>query len=617
MSSKSLYDIYTNKCYALAHTMVFYSELMAKAQNNMLQNNGFRINHSNQGTWKYHLNLAGEYHDYDKYIISKLNSDGHPYMRIKIAGDNEPVTVDFTKDLMSGKNGDYTLAAEYKYGSDYYNELLNAYPGCETLILGILNPISRDIIESATDGDILYCGGYYRKELPYITQTFGFEKREDIAIDAEFLIEEWETDIIYKLQNFIKQYYRKWINIDYQEDHEDYASIMSVGLMMGLVLQIQKLRVENNHTYAAHSFHVRSFLDSFGYLGTFVDSLTREQAMYLYTNIKWLVTNKGKQKVLTELVDELLTPSNVPLVGYHLTHNTYDIVNKKAIYPKPIFKKHYYNLDPLSNDDGISVRDMLLKEKNLARDNNSFIEDKTQEYTFLLENTKFNRLNSKVLESDFTEMDSNLYFDINEFQLAHWIFSVSRKQYKGSLFITHPFTGGRLQLTPYTALTLLIYASSRLFLKIKLDTCPELIIRNIVKNKTMTINGETYPSMFEINNLAVSPETTNEKIRHLCNFSEASHTYTSTADFNQKTTKLFNELEDRWAYAMAEEDLFATSELEKIASLFYYPEVKLPSLLTTSYKTWLGNLGLEEDSLTDEMLEKLVTELLINGVGGS
>ena len=111
MASNALYNIFASKCFSLAHTMVIHSDLLARSQNTILEQKGFRINHNNPSTWKYYLNLTGVYHEYDKQLIAELNGDGHPYMRIKVAGDKQPIIVDFTKDLVSGLAGDYSLVS--------------------------------------------------------------------------------------------------------------------------------------------------------------------------------------------------------------------------------------------------------------------------------------------------------------------------------------------------------------------------------------------------------------------------------------------------------------------------------------------------------------------------
>lgn len=618
MASNALYNIFASKCFSLAHTMVIHSLLLARSQNTILEQKGFRINHNNPKTWKYYLNLAGEYHEYDKQLIATLNTDGHPYMRIKVAGDKQPVIVDFTKDLVSGATGDYSLAAEYSFGSEYYNELVKRYPGCESLILGILNPINIDIATTANDGDILYCGGYYRKRLSGLKELYGFERREDVKIDAEFLIEEWEEDIIFHLQDFIKIYLKKWMIPDFQANHTFYSSVMWAGLMGGLITEIHRLRISNKFTYTSHSYHVREYINSFGYLGKYAEALTREQAMYLYQNMRWLTTNKGKQKVLQALIDNLLTPAGIPLVAYNLGHDTWDMQANDFINPTIEFKKEYLNLDPLTNDNGMPAIELIRKEEKAARDNGLFVEDQARQVETNAQYSKHNSLTTKVLESDYVEVDNNVFFNLEEFQYYQWIYAVSKGTYKGSIFVGHPVTGGRLQLTPLTALVLLIYSYTKGYFGKELEKVPHLVIRNIPKYKAFDeANSSAYPDKTALWENSTSPYVTQEKIDKIANFPQPNHSFTSTTDFNIKTQQMFNVLETRRAYAAAEEDIFANGELELIVAKFYHNYLEIPPLVDIPYKDWLNNIGVDVSKLSDSALRSLADELLLAGVGTS
>lgn len=618
MANNALYDIFASKCFSLAHTMVIHSELLAKSQNTLLEQKGFLVNHNNPRSWKYFLNLSGQYHDYDKDIIANLNADGHPYMQIKIAGDNQPFTVDFTRELVSGVGGDYTLAAEYSYGSEYYKELVSRYPGCETLILGILNPIDIETAIEANDGDILYCGGYYRKRLPGLKELYGFERREDVTIDTEFLVEEWEEEIIFELQDFIKLYLKRWIIQDYQANHTFFAAVMHTGLMGGVITEIHRLRLAGIKSYTANSYHVREYINSYGYLGEYVDALTREQSMYLYYNMRWLTTNKGKHKVLTALIDNLLTPSGIPLVAYNLGHDTWSMQNNNTLTPTIEFKKEYLNLDPLTNDVGTSTKELLLKESDVARDNDLHLDDRANVIENRAKESSFNKLKTKVLESDFTEQDMNVFFNLEEFQFYQWIFAAQRGSYSGSIFVNHPVTGGRLQLTPLTALVLLIYAHTKGYYGYELETCPSMHVLNIPKSRTISIEASTpYPSNEDLWNLVRSPLITQEKIDSLRNYVIPNHSFSSTTDFNFKTAEMFEVLEERRTKAVMEEDIFANGEMELLVSQFYHHIIEVPPLIDIDYKTWLNNLGIDVTKLEPSSLRALADELMIAGLGTS
>lgn len=617
--SDSLYEIFRSKCFALAYTTVIHSTLEAKAQNVFLEQKGFEINHNNPRTWKYYLNLTGQYHAYDKQLIAQLNGDGYPFMRIKVAGDNKPITVDFVKELLTGQNGDYSLAAEYSYGSDYYNELIDRYPGCESLILGILNPVNMDDALSAGNGDILYCGGYYRKRLTHVMkEMYGFEKREDVIIDAEFLIEDWEQEIIYDIQAYIRDYLKRWEIPDFTANHTYYPAAIRVGMIGGLIPVIEKLRLKNIKNYSAHSYHVREYINSYGYLGDYVDALTREQSMYLYYNMDWLVTNKGKTKVLQALIDNLLTPSGIPLVAYNLGHDNWDMQVENSLTPTIEFKKEHLNLDPLTTDIGTTTETIVIKEEKVARDNGIYVEDQVADIEFNAKYSKFNALKTKVLESDYTEWDMNVFFNLDEFQFHQWIFAASQGNYQGSIFVTHPITGGRLQLTPKTALILFLYVFTKGYYGQELERCPQLVVRNIPKDKTFIKDYLTpYPDNEELWRNVMSEEVTQAKIDKIAKFPIPTNKYSSSTDFYNKTSDMFDILEARRAYAAAEGDIFANGEMENVVSKFYHLFVLVDPLMNTTYSQWLSQMGLDLTGLDKYAYQRLADELLNSGLGVS
>lgn len=100
-------------------------------------------------------------------IACVLSGGESEYIQIKIAGENQPMNVDFTKTLLYGDDADLAVANEYRFNTQYYKALITKYPEFEDLIIGVLNPVPPSISIPANDGEILYCGGYL-KTLPLI-----------------------------------------------------------------------------------------------------------------------------------------------------------------------------------------------------------------------------------------------------------------------------------------------------------------------------------------------------------------------------------------------------------------------------------------------------------------
>ena len=153
--SKSLQDIYRGKLFSLSKTLIFKCVESAVATNRWLEENGYYVDWENPKSWKYYLNLSGQYHQFDKDLLKEEGG----FIPVKVAGVNGPVTTAFTKELISENNADLGTAAEYAYGTKSYKDLVKKYKLLEPLILGILYSVDLDIAVKAPNWTILHIGG--------------------------------------------------------------------------------------------------------------------------------------------------------------------------------------------------------------------------------------------------------------------------------------------------------------------------------------------------------------------------------------------------------------------------------------------------------------------------
>lgn len=618
MSNDILYNIYANKTHALTHTTIIYSDIIAKSINTLVEKQGYKVNAMNKRTWMYVMNLAGDYHESDKARIAKINKDGHPYMRIKVAGDNESKWVDFTRELVSGELGDYNLASEYVYGSDYYKELVKRYPGCEQLILGILNPISYSILENAQEGDILYMGGYYRVRLPTMNEQYGFVRRRDVTIDAEFLIEEWEEGIIASVQKYVKDYIKKWYIRDYQANHEHYITALMAGLYANLPNVVLLERIKRCRTPDVHSYHLLEYINKYGYLARYAMFLNREQQMYLYDNLDWLSTNKGKAKTLDSLVDNLLTPYNIPLIAYNISHDTLRLGKDGNLRPNPILDRESLNDVATLGRDSASVSNVVNKSIHIAKENAIAIDDQIREISHRSSLAGTNHLKTKVLESVFTEVEDTSYYDLDSFQVNQWIYAISKGTYRGSIHIEDPNGSGRIQLTPYSAFNLYLYAFSKGYHDIELETGVPIRLFGIPKARNIKEDGYLgYPDNDRLKRYVEEQHVKQEMIDELAKHPSPSFNFNNVTDFNTKTTDMHRILEERIQYALSTGSIHANSQLELVLSEFYYLHLDIPPLLTQPYKQWLVNIGIDVDKLTREDYKVIADTILYAGIGKS
>jgi len=365
MMSSTLYQAYRRQVLALANTLVIRMDAIAIIMNRYVEAHGYTVDWSNRATWRYYMNLAGQYHALDRAQLKVINGGGQGYLKIKIAGSTGPVDVDFTTSLIGGVMGDTSIAGEYQWGSTYYNDLVRRYPDYETLILGILYPVPLSVSTTAPDGAILYCGGYYRS---IVNDALG-KRVVYTTPDADTaLIEPNETQLIPALQQYIDGYLVRWNNPDYAITDDLYIASLLGVLYLQIPLTVMNIRLQSCHTPQVHSYHIREHLESHGRLAVHLPALPLAQTLWLYRNIRYIETNVGKQSTFDALVDNLATPAGVPLSGYSLHHLLDDI--KTDLTPTAVGVREVINFRQPGTGRGVVDVDILLhKEIPVARDN--------------------------------------------------------------------------------------------------------------------------------------------------------------------------------------------------------------------------------------------------------
>lgn len=612
----------------LAKTMVIHSDVVAKQVNNELRMlfPTLVIDESNPTTWKYYMNLAGQYHPTDLARISAINGDGNPYMTIKVAGDNEPVLINFTKETISSETSDAALATEYAYGTNFYNELVSRYPEFEQLILGILNPIEYEISTKSYNGDILYAGGWYRTFVNNDPKNYHFVARDKAGITSKLLVESNEYSLLYKLEQWIKAMLDQWIIGDFVVNSDLYIPAIWMTLMNKIPTQIFNLRLDQikSTTGETHSFHYTEFLNSHGDLGKHIPYLTLDQALFLYKNMSWLENNIGKQEVFDELVKNLLTPAGVPIAAYILKHDLSELDENLTV--RPFMERKYLNFRSIgAGSDARSIEEIVIKSINLARDNGLFIEDQIRHITNKAKNSNYNDLPTKVLESDMIDSRDSIEYPKAAFLLNMWLYSVKYGTYRGSIFITHPITGQRIQLTPLNAFILMYYSFCRGYCDVDLEYFPRLAARIIPKNDTPPYTEyrdpfpglKPFPTIKDLKWCYSSKWITNLDLYKLQYGVKPLFKYNSTLDFNNDATHHHKRLMERWTQAMMFEDLEACGQFEWLVNKHYWFDVDVGKLTELPMAEWLKNFGIEVEDMSSTDFRLMCNDLIKGGTGST
>ena len=411
--SKAQYDIYVGKVLDLAKTLVVKSKATAEAINSGLIALGIPVLESDPSTWKYYLNLSGQYHSTDVLMtVTSLDT---------------LQTIVFTREVLLNHQ---TTAREYVYGSRYYNELLERYPDQEIIIRGVLHPVDINVAIAADDGEVLYYD--------------------------QSLVEENETNLIPGLSQWSRSFMVRWHNAAYTITDDLYAAAQLAVLYMNIPLVILNIRLGNCHTPYAHSFHIREYLASNGRLDQYADSLNKKQLLWLYRNIRYLQRNAGKQETFALLMQNLLTDRGLPLAEWTMRHNLADQLDE--IYPDIEFFRTPLNFGyNVGGEDTRTIAEMLVAERPAAKSNIRVEPEAEPAITVQMENSLNDRLSTKVLESSVLDLTDASPFPLSDCLLSHWLYFAVTDRYNAVILVDNPQTGDALTLSMRDAFIIFLY----------------------------------------------------------------------------------------------------------------------------------------------------------------
>lgn len=593
--SQTLHQIYQSKAIVLARTMVVKFHSIALATNEVVREAGYSVDENNPASWKYYMNMFGEYHPYDHDRLLELSGGESKYIRIKVAGETVAVDANFNKALLFGENADQGVANEYRFNTQYYKTLVSKYPEFEDLILGVLNPVSPAISLVADDGEILYCGGYLRVQLA--DGSFIYERQNYGPLTENYLIEPNEENLIYYLREHINTYLGRWWNVNYVATHDLFLA-QFVALMTLTIPQILgNIRLINAKSPNVHSFFIRQNMESMGRLGWVCEYLSLEVLLWLHRNVSWLDVNRGKTKAFKAILDNVLSPSGVKLSGYRLRHDI-SKMGEDGIEPHPFMEKI-----PLNYSGGTITRneiiDVVLAEAYLATENQIDQEGQAESISDKSKYSVWDDLYTRVLESTITTNNSTEVNTREDVAMNMWLYCASNSLYRGTIIFTNPFTNQRVQLTPLNAYILTFYCFNVGYANYYHETIPDLTAR-LVARHDRTSPGPGFPvkpKLADIRKGTLSKNISDAEIRDILGAYVPNLNHASAVSFAEEVSKSYLENLRKYKAAARVEDAYGRGMADWIRHLCYWYD--LPCKLTrtkTNYADWLLLQGFDLSS---------------------
>lgn len=436
--SQNYYDLYIESVLELAETLVVKSEYSALQVNKkMLMDYGSSsFVESDPHTWKYYLNLSGEYHPTDTPItITSLDT-------------LQPIV--FNKANLAIHTA---TAKAYKYNSRFYRELVTTYPDQEQLILGILYPVDINKLIDAPDLSVV---GY-----------------------PSHLVEENEISLIANINQWIRHFDERWNNKQFTLSDTLYGAAMMGIMYAQLVPVIINLRLRACKTNEAHSYHVRQYLASHGMLDVYLNQMTKKQALFFYRNIAYIERNSGKQDTFFWLVDRVMTERGLPLSEYTMKHDV--AAMPMRLTPKVSFRKRLLN-DEVGYSEKVenyhTLSTVLDKEEPLAPGNREYRIFNEDKISAMFENSISSVVGTKVLESSLIDNTDAVPYTLHSVLLNYWIYLSTKNLYTAYVRIRNPKTGELFSMRADDAYLYFVYAFCH-SLGIDIQMIPELYVQRV------------------------------------------------------------------------------------------------------------------------------------------
>lgn len=413
-NSDNFIQAYHNLNMALIRTLVIKSNFAPDAINKQIKadHGADAINIYDKASWKYYMNIAGEYHTLDKpmYVIS----------------------LDSRQQILFSKENlvRHTATAEaYQMGSRYYLALLSEYPEQEALINGILYPADKATAIAAPEGTIL----------AYQTS----------------LVEEGEETLIIELELYLKRFFARWYVSAYALTDAYYPAFFFFSLGGMALLELLRLRNDRRKTTEVHSFHLRQYLASHNGLDQYLDFLERDQALYLYRNIRYIRRNGGNTFMFQELIKELLEKRGIPLDDYTVrqlqeeTETGYPVVRARRV---PL-----NSISAAKQDPYIAIETMYSKEGKTARGNVAFYRGNEDAVTHMLSTSNSSALQTKNMESSMVDLTDTVPDTLPDVFMRQWIFMTHAGLYNVAVNFQDPVTAEDRSLMSKDAIKYMAY----------------------------------------------------------------------------------------------------------------------------------------------------------------
>lgn len=541
--------------------MIVKSSFAASAINKELQSllGSEAVNEHDPTTWKYYMNLAGEYHSTDKpmFVISLDTKE-----RILFSPEN----------LLVHK----LTADSYVHGSRYYLTLVNQYPEQEFLINCILTPCNKKEAIDTEDGAILS----YQKNL----------------------VEDTETTLIQELEIFAKNFISRWHVEAFALTDAYYPYMQRFVLGQQLFLKLLNLRLKRCKTDEAHSFHITQHLASHSRLDRWSPYLTRKQLMWFYRNISYIQRNPGKVEVFRDLIKNIFEEVEIPVSEFSIQQlNTVD----QEGYPNiRVLRNEVSNLGVV--DSSLDFSTYNSRTLNSTYGNSSWYGVHGQKELKKLKSSRFSKLKTKNLETTKNTGKVNLPDPLEEVAIRNWISLTYFKDFDQEITFLDPRTAVEYTLSSWDAVIYVHYLALRAegvtFTRLPPISVPHFRLK-------------TLPPLAQLlRKLPYGERRLQRILTEFYNTTPTIGTINSVNELNSLLRKISYQQQKQWMILADEDDLYGRGYLEASFMRFFGSD-KFDFSLGEDVEVWRARLNLPVFNMNWREAGDLIASILEAAIG--
>lgn len=557
------HKLYLNNVFALAGTLVVKSKYSAERINNRLTAlYGASAVDSNQpATWKYYLNICGNYHPTDPQIT--------------IRSLDTLQLIAFTKTNLLTHTA---TARAYQYGSRYYRELLAQYPDHENLILGILYPANMSQVLDAPDFSV-------------------------VAYPSH-LVEPNEESLIRNINTWLEKFYHRWNVSAFHLTDELYGASLLGVMYSQLTPLILTLRQRACKTPEVHSYHVRQYLASHGMLDVYLSQMTQKQALFFYRNINYIERHSGKVSTFEWLTEKVLTDRGLPLVEYEMRHETTDM--PEELTPKVVFSTNPLNRIGSKSTTGISTTAIMAKEIAVASGNFERIAISSSSTERNLKYSLQGKVKTKVLESSLVQNADSSTQSIQETALSLWGYMAATGRYAIYTRVKNPITGEELTLSMLQAYHYFFYAYCMVHAR-PLETVPLVYAQFVPRIPA--------PTLSEVLNHVDTGYVSEEKIIELMSLNPNITSFVNTEMFKEGCQQVFSSINQQATMVAQEEHFYARGLMHGAFAKQYSDYLLTTSETGENIKAYFSSIDIPTTGFSDLEWQQIYLDLFQSCTG--